>query len=241
MRTSFDASGEVLVVTGGANGIGAALARAYAAAGGTSVVLDIAASAELDGVERLVQKQVDIADRDAVLAAVDDVAAEHGAVDALVAGAAVQPRIEVLEMDPAVWARTLAVNLDGVVWACQAVLPGMIERRRGSILMFASNLAHAGLAEASAYAASKGGIIAFGKSLAAEVARHDVRVNVVFPGIVDTPQFRRANGKGAREQWASIGVGEPEDVVGPLMFLLSAEATMTGSTLSRDRAYPARV
>lgn len=240
MRASFDASGEVLVVTGGANGIAAALARAYAEAGGNSVVLDLVPSAELDGVERLVQKQVDVADRDAVLAAVADVVAEHGAVDALLASAAVQPRVDVLEMDPGVWSRTLAVNLDGVVWACQAVLPGMIERRRGSILMFASNLANTGLAQASAYAASKGGIVAFGKSLAAEVAGHDVRVNVVFPGIVDTPQFRRANGEDARERWASIGVGEPEDVVGPLLFLLSAEATMTGSTLSRDRVYPVR-
>lgn len=240
MRASFDASGEVLVVTGGANGIAAALARAYTAAGGTAVVLDIVPSAELDRVERLVQKQVDVADRDAVAAAVAEVVAEHGAVDALLASAAVQPRVDVVEMDPEVWIRTLAVNLNGVVWACQAVLPGMIERRRGSILMFASNLANTGLAQASAYAASKGGIIAFGKSLAAEVAGHDVRVNVVFPGIVDTPQFRRANGETARERWASIGVGEPEDVVGPLMFLLSGEATMTGSTLTRDRAYPAR-
>ncbi len=143
-------------------------------------------------------------------------------------------------MDPEVWTRTLAVNLNGVVWACQAVLPGMIARRRGAILMFASGLAHVGLAKASAYAASKGAIVAFSKSLAAEVAADDVRVNVVFPGIVDTPQFRRANGKDARERWASIGVGEPEDVVGPLMFLLSAEATMTGSTLNRERAYPER-
>lgn len=240
MRASFDASGEVLVVTGGANGIAAALARAYAAVGGTAVVLDIVPSAELDGVERLLQKQVDVADRDAVFAAVDDVVAEHGAVDSLLASAAVQPRVDIAEMDPEVWTRTLAVNLNGVVWACQAVLPGMIERRRGSILMFASNLANTGLAQASAYAASKGGIIAFGKSLAAEVAAHDVRVNVVFPGIIDTPQFRHANGETAREQWASIGVGEPEDVVGPLMFLLSAEATMTGSTLTRDRVYPER-
>jgi 3-oxoacyl-[acyl-carrier protein] reductase len=240
MRASFDASGEVLVVTGGANGIAAALACAYAGAGGTAVVLDIVPSAALDGVERLVQKQVDVADRDAVFAAVNEVVAEHGAVDALLASAAVQPRVDIAEMDPEVWTRTLAVNLNGVVWACQAVLPGMIERRRGSILMFASNLANTGLAQASAYAASKGGIIAFGKSLAAEVAGHDVRVNVVFPGIVDTPQFRRANGENAREQWASIGVGEPEDVVGPLMFLLSAEATMTGSTLTRDRVYPER-
>jgi 3-oxoacyl-[acyl-carrier protein] reductase len=240
MRASFDAGGEVLVATGGANGITAALARAYAAAGGTAVVLDIEPSADLDGVERLVQKRVDVADRDAVFAAVSDVVAEHGAVDALLAGAAVQPRVDVVDTEPEVWSRTLAVNLNGVVWACQAVLPGMIERRGGAIVMFASNFATNGHPQASAYAASKGGLVAFGKSLAAEVGKHDVRVNTVFPGVIDTPQFRRANGGTAREQWASIGVGESEDVVGPLMFLLSGAATMSGSTLTRERVYPER-
>jgi len=240
MKAAFDASGELLVVTGGANGIGAALARAYAQAGGTSVVFDVAHADAVDGAERVEQLAVDVADRDAVFAAVADVVERHGRVDALLAGAAVQPRVEVADTDPETWRRTLAVNLDGVVWCCQAVLPHMRARGAGAILTFASGLARAGRAQASAYAASKGALVAFAGSLADEVAADGVRVNVVFPGVIDTPQFRAANPAGGeREHWArTTGIGQPEDVVGPLLFLLSDAATMTGSTLTRDRAFP---
>jgi NAD(P)-dependent dehydrogenase (short-subunit alcohol dehydrogenase family) len=241
MRAAFDAHGEVLVVTGGANGIGAALARGFAASGGTAVVFDVAHGAELDGLDRVEQRLVDVSDRDAVQAAVAAVIARHGRVDALVAGAAVQPRSDVATMDPEEWRRTLAVNLDGVVWCCQAVLPHMTAAGRGAILVFASGLAHMGRAQASAYAASKGALIAFAKSLAAEVAPARVRVNTVFPGVIDTPQFQAANPTGGeREHWEkTTGIGTPEDVVGPLLFLLSDAATMTGSTLTRDRAFAA--
>jgi NAD(P)-dependent dehydrogenase (short-subunit alcohol dehydrogenase family) len=174
------------------------------------------------------------------MAATAAVLERHGRIDALVAGAAVQPRADVVATDPAEWRRTLAVNLDGVVWACQAVLPGMIERRSGSIVVFGSGLGNAGRAQASAYAASKAALVAYAKSLAAEVADHRIRVNAIFPGVIDTPQFREANPAGGeREHWAAtLGIGTPEDVVGPLLFLLSDAATMTGSVLTRDRAYP---
>lgn len=239
MRAAFDASGELLIVTGGANGIGAGLARGYAEAGGTAVVFDVVHGDALDGVARVEQVQVDVSDRDAVDAAVAAVINRHGRVDALVAGAAVQPRSDVATMDPQEWRRTLAINLDGVVWSCQAVLPHMTSARRGAILVFASGLAHMGRAQASAYAASKGALIAFAKSLAAEVADDRVRVNTVFPGVIDTPQFQAANPTGGeREHWQkTTGIGTPEDVVGPLLFLLSDAATMTGSTLTRDRAF----
>ena len=200
MKALFDASDEVLVITGGAHGIGAALARGYAAAGGTSVVLDVSASEELDGVKNVVQYRTDVSDRDAVLTTVQQVLDEHGRIDALVAGAAIQPRTPVIDTDPREWRRTLAVNLDGVVWSCQAVLPHMRERRSGAILVFASGLAHMGRAEASAYAASKGALIPFAKSLAAEVAEHRIRVNTVFPGVIDTPLFRAANPSGGERE-----------------------------------------
>ncbi len=238
MKASFDATGEVLVVTGGANGIGAAVADGFVAAGGASVVFDIVAPpAPRAGVDYL---QVDVSDRAAVHAAVDDVLARHGRIDGLVAAAAVQPRVDVLDTPENVWRQALAVNLDGVVWCCQAVLPSMIKARRGSILVFASGLAHLGRAQAAAYAASKGALISYAKSLAAEVVQHRIRVNTVFPGVIDTPQFQAANPTGGeREHWAkTTGIGTPADVVGPLLFLLSDSATMTGSTLTRDRAYP---
>jgi NAD(P)-dependent dehydrogenase (short-subunit alcohol dehydrogenase family) len=233
MKASFDATGEVVVITGGARGIGAALAQAVNAAGGTAVVFDVTAPA--DGVEYV---EIDVADRSAVQAAVAGVLERHGRIDGLVAGAAVQPRSTVLEMDAAEWTRTLQVNLDGVVWMCQAVVPQMVERQSGSVVVFTSGLASTGYAGASAYAASKAALVAFAKSLAVEVAGDRVRVNVVAPGVIDTEQFRTANDGADREHWHdTIGIGDPDDVVGPLLFLLSDAAAMTGSVLARERAF----
>ncbi|MDA4891857.1 SDR family NAD(P)-dependent oxidoreductase [Microbacterium resistens] len=237
MRTQFDATGEVLVVTGGTSGIGLAVATAYARAGGSAHVFGTRADPELpDGVTG---HRVDVADRDEVFAAVGRIVAQEGRIDGLVAGAAVQPRTPVAETDPAEWQRTLDVNLTGVVWATQAVLPTMVAARRGTILAFSSGLANVGHANASAYAATKGALVPWIKSLAAEVAEYRIRANVVFPGVIDTPQFRKANPAGGElEHWkTSTGVGSAEDVVGPLMFLLSDAASMSGSVLTRDRAF----
>jgi NAD(P)-dependent dehydrogenase (short-subunit alcohol dehydrogenase family) len=234
MKVNFDATGEVVIVTGGASGIGAALAAAVVSCGGTAVVFDITAP-EDPTVEYV---SVDVADREAVLAAVGSVIERHGRIDGLVAGAAIQRRAAVTEMDPADWTRTLQVNLDGVVWVCQAVVPHMIERQAGSVIVFTSGMASTGFPGASAYAASKAALVAFAKSLAAEVAEQRVRVNVIAPGVIDTDQFRTANLGADREHWRdTIGIGGPEDVVGPLLFLLSDAAAMTGSQLTRERAF----
>ncbi len=238
MKASFDAGGEVLIVTGGARGIGAAAARAYAASGGRAYVLDISPSEEPAAVDGVAQLAVDVADRDAVLAAVATIAARHGRIDGLIAGAAVQPREPLADMDPDDWRRALAVNLDGVVWAIQAVLPTMRAARRGSIVVFSSGLAHMGRAEAAAYAASKGAVLPLVRSVAAEVAADRVRVNALWPGVIDTDQFRAANPGAEREHWLrTTGIGRPEDVVGAMLFLLSDAASMTGSTLTRDRVF----
>ena len=233
MKARFDATVEVVVITGGAQGIGAALAAAVNAAGGTAVVFDV--TVPPSGVEYV---KVDVADQSAIKAAVAGVLERYGRIDGLVAGAAVQPRSPVLDMDAASWSRTLQVNLDGVVWACQAVVPHMVARRSGSVIVFTSGMASTGYAGAAAYAASKAALVAFAKTLAVEVAGDRVRVNVVAPGVIDTEQFRGANAGADREHWQdTIGIGDPEDVVGPLLFLLSDAAAMTGSVLTRERAF----
>ncbi|MCK2244667.1 MULTISPECIES: SDR family NAD(P)-dependent oxidoreductase [unclassified Crossiella] len=237
MKPTFDATGEVLVVTGGARGIGAAVARAYTGAGGTAVVLDLLEPEQSGpGLHHLT---VDVTDRAEVIDAMSLVQREFGRIDGLIAGAAVQPRADVVDTPEALWRQAIEVNLNGVVWSCQAVLPAMLAAGRGSIVLFASGLATFGRAQAAAYAATKGAMIPFAKSLAAEVAHRRVRVNVIFPGVIDTPQFQAANPTGPeREHWArTTGIGEPEDVVGPLLFLLSEAATMSGSVLTRDRAF----
>lgn len=234
MKVSFDATGEVVVITGGAQGIGAALATAVSACGGTAVVFDVVKPADA-AVEYV---EVDVADRSAVESAVASVLIRHGRIDGLVAGAAVQPRSQVLDTDPAEWARALQVNLNGVVWVCQAVVPHLVARRSGSVVVFTSGMAASGYPGASAYASSKAALVAFAKSLAAEVAERRVRVNVVSPGVIDTEQFRGANAGADRDHWRdTIGIGDPEDVVGPLLFLLSDAAAMTGSMLTRERAF----
>jgi NAD(P)-dependent dehydrogenase (short-subunit alcohol dehydrogenase family) len=106
------------------------------------------------------------------------------------------------------------------------------------VVVFTSGMAVTGYAGAAAYTSSKAALIAFAKTLAAEVAQHRVRVNVIAPGVIDTEQFRTANAGADREHWHdTIGIGDPDDVVGPLLFLLSDAAAMTGSVLTRERAF----
>jgi len=242
MRARFEANGDVIVVTGGANGIGRALACAAAEAGARVIVCDVDQTvlAELAGVTGMSTRYLDVSDRAAVLATLGRVEREFGRIDGLVCAAAIQPRSAALDMDPAEWDRVLRINLDGVVWCYQAAIAGMIKRRSGSIIAFTSGLAHQGWPGASAYAASKAALIAFAKSAAKEIAQHRVRFNLIAPGVIDTPQYRQANAGVDDARWrASVGVGQPEDAVGPLMFLLSDQATMTASIVSRDFAYAA--
>jgi 2-hydroxycyclohexanecarboxyl-CoA dehydrogenase len=243
MKARFEAEGDVFVVTGGANGIGRALACGAARAGARVLICDVdepgmeEAKADSPLISAL---RLDVSDRDAVFEVFGGIEREFGRIDGLVCGAAIQPRTAVHRMSPEEWQRVIRVNLDGVVWCYQAAVPGMISRGRGSIIAFTSGLAHQGWPEASAYAASKGALISFVKSAAKEVARHRVRFNLIAPGVIDTPQYRAANDGQDDARWrASVGVGAPADVIGPLMFLLSDAATMTASILSRDFAYPA--
>jgi 2-hydroxycyclohexanecarboxyl-CoA dehydrogenase len=243
MRAHFEANGDVIVVTGGANGIGRAIAVAAAKIGAKVVVCDVnAAAMQAVAAEHgnIAIETLDVGDRDAVMAVFGKIERDHGRIDGLICAAAIQPRRLVHETSPEEWRGVMAVNLDGVVWCYQAVIGGMIARRRGSIVAFTSGLANQGWPEASAYAATKAGLIAFTKSAAKEVARYRVKFNLISPGVIDTLQYRAANEGADHQRWlASTGVGAPEDVVGPLLFLLSDAGTMTASLLSRDLAYAA--
>ena len=243
MRARFEADGDVIVVTGGANGIGRALAQAAAQAGARVVVCDVddAAMAALSAVLGISTRRLDVSDRAEVFAVLGEVERQFGKIDGLVCAAAIQPRSPVHEMEAAAWERVLRTNLDGVVWCYQAVVGGMIARRSGSIVAFTSGLAHQGWRGAAAYAASKAALIAFAKSAAKEIAHHRVRFNLIAPGVLDTPQYREANAGADDAHWrVTVGVGQPEDAVGPLLFLLSDRATMTASIISRDFAFTAQ-
>ena len=203
----------MIVVTGGGNGIGRALARAAAKAGAR--VVDLRCRSSGDGRDQSGDKNIaceplDVSDRDAVMPTFATIERDYGRIDGLVCGAAIQPRHLVDETPPEEWRRVIAINLDGVVWCYQAAIKGMIARRRGSIVAFSSGLAHQGWPQASAYAATKGALIAFAKSAAKEVAQHRVKFNLIAPGVIDTPQYRAANRGADHERWQnSIGVGTP--------------------------------
>ncbi|MGH8782849.1 SDR family NAD(P)-dependent oxidoreductase [Paraburkholderia sp.] len=244
MKAQFDATGSVIAITGAANGIGRALALACAKAGAKVIALDVddregeALQSEHAHIE---YRHLDVADRAAVSRVFADVLMRHGQIDGLVLGAAIQPRIPVQDTPADTWQHVLDVNLNGVVWCYQAVLPSMIARRAGSVIAFSSGLASSGWLGASAYATTKAALTAFVKSAAKEVAAHRVRFNLIAPGVIDTPQYRRANEGNDGAHWQqTLGVGAADDVVGPLMFLLSDAASMTASLVSRDFAYASR-
>lgn len=237
MNITFEPSNDVLIITGGARGICRALAETAFSLGAAVAVLDILDRPEdlPDGITYL---QVDASDRHAVFSAVEHVRELLGTPTGLVCGAVVQPREEILQMTEETWRQTQSVNLDGTLWAMQAVVPDMVAHQRGSVIVFTSGLASNGWPGASGYATTKAAVTVLAKTLAAEVIDSRVRVNVVAPGVIETEQYRLANSEQELEHWRrTIGAGEPEDVVGPLLFLLSDEATMTGSMLTRERAY----
>ena len=241
MKTTFDGVGDVVLITGGANGIGRSLAIAASKANCRVVVCDRDSEMLLKlctEYPAIATRTLDVSDRAAVHACFEEVIASIGPIDGLVCGAAIQPRSAIHEMSADEWERVIAVNLNGVMWCYQAAIKSMIARRKGSVIAFTSGLAHQGWPKASAYAASKAALIAWAKSAAKEVAEHRVRVNLISPGVIETAQYRAANAGADDASWkSSLGVGSPEDVVGPLMFLLSDAATMTASILSRDLAY----
>ncbi len=242
VNASFDFRGEVVVVTGGGSGIGAGFCRSCAAAGATVVAADIDEEAarrvaqEAEGSVTVEAAALDVGDAEAVEAFFADVLTRHGKVDSLVQSAAIQPRTPIMEMPREEWLKVMDVNLNSAFYAAQAVVPGMVERRRGSIVTFTSGLARMGWPKASAYATTKAAIIAFTKSLARELVPHNVRANVIAPGVTDSPLFTGPNTEEEQEFFRrQRGVGTVDDVVDLLMFLVSdASDTLTGSVLDRE-------
>lgn len=234
VRATFDASGSVTVITGGSSGIGWAAAVALSEAGGTVHIVDLNPPPH-HLPARVHYHQLDVTDRAALHTLAHEI---PGEVDGLICSAVIQPRTPVLDMPAEEWLRVIDVNLNAVVWCTQAFVPGMVERKRGAVVIFTSGLAVNGYPAASAYSSTKGALQAFARSLAKEIAPSRVRVNLLSPGVIDTPQFRAANPGGDLSHWQSTtGVGMPEDVVGSLLFLLSDAANLTGSLLTREQAF----
>lgn len=187
--------GRTALVTGAGKGIGRAIVHALARAGaGVGLVARteedlrrVAAEVgEASPGARVAVATADVSRREEVEAAVRHIEAELGGVDILVNNAGTSRFGTVLEMEPEVWERIWAVNVMGTLHPTRAVLPGMIERKRGDVINVASTVGEKGVATTAAYAASKAAVLRLTESLAAEVRKHDVRVTAFLPSTVNT-------------------------------------------------------
>jgi NAD(P)-dependent dehydrogenase (short-subunit alcohol dehydrogenase family) len=201
-----------VIVTGGASGLGAAVAEAVGAAGGTPVVLDRQAAS--NGFEAV---QVDLADARAAERAVDEVARRHGALKGVVTAAGTDACGTLDTVDGEAWDRVIAVNLIGTAAVVRAALPHL-ERSRGRVVTIGSTLGLRALSDATAYCASKFGVVGFTRALAVEQAGR-VGVTMVTPGGMDTHFF-----DGRPEQYKpgpDAELADPADVARAVVFALS--------------------
>ena len=237
----------VALVTGGAGAIGAAVCARLADGGHRVVVADLAeasaqaAAAQLSGAGHI-GVAMDVADTEQVRRQVAAIVDAAGPIDVLVNVAGWDRFIPFVDTTPEFWDQVIAVNYRGPLNTVHAVLPSMIERRRGRIVSVASDAARVGSSLESIYAGAKGAVIAFSKSVAREVARYGITVNVVCPGPTDTPLIRgMADELGSGERFVDAltkaipmrRLATADDVAPAIAFLASDDAGfITGQTLS---------
>jgi 2-hydroxycyclohexanecarboxyl-CoA dehydrogenase len=231
--------GRKALVTGGASGIGAAIAARLAAEGAEVWVGDI----DVEGAERVAGEvaghfaELDVTDLDSARAAVE----AAGTLDILVNNAGTDEFGFFTYTTPEQWQRVIAINLGGVLNCTHAVLPAMQQAKYGRILSISSEAGRVGSKGSAVYSAAKGGIVAFMKAIARENARYGITANSIAPGPIETPLLM-----GARE-FGEIGekvietmksatqmgrLGQPEEVAAAAAFLVSDDATyVTGETL----------
>jgi len=240
----MDLAGQSAIVTGGGQGIGRGIVLALAGRGADVAVFEInrpaaeAVAAEVRALgRRALALQVDVADLARVQAATKEAAAEFGRLDILVNNVGWTPNEPFVDNSPDTWQRIVAMNYGGVLHCTRAALEIMIPAGRGRIVSIASDAARVGTPREAVYAGAKAAVIGFSKSLAAEVAKHQITVNVVSPGTTDTPMLRailKPDQIERREKGNPLGrIGRPEDVAAAVAFFASPEAAyITGQVLS---------
>lgn len=229
--------GKVTVVTGAGSGIGRGIAHRFAQEGASVVVADVSESAAAETAASIEERGgaalaqcVDVAAAEDVARLVSTVTETYGGIDVLVnnAGISFGDTLRVHELEQDAWARIMDVNLTGVFLCCKHTLPAMIARGGGSIVNIASAAA-IGMAPRAAYAASKGGVVAFTRSLAFQYGEYGIRANAICPGPVETPMSNAVRASGMYDDDGIVDLaikrrGTPDDIANTALYLGSDEA-----------------
>ncbi|MFL2877141.1 MAG: 3-oxoacyl-[acyl-carrier-protein] reductase [Pontiellaceae bacterium] len=239
----FDLSSKCAVVTGAARGLGQAIAVKLAEAGADVALCDL----QSDGLQETAAKvratgrraevySLNVADTDSVTTGVKAIEEDFGKIDVLVNNAGITKDGLLMRMSEADWDAVLDVNLKGVFLCTKAVMRGMMKQRSGAIVNIASVIGLMGNAGQANYAASKGGVISFSKTVAKELASRNVRCNAVAPGFIRTAMTDELDEDVQAKMKELIPLsrfGEPEDVANVVLFLASdASGYVTGQALS---------
>lgn len=240
---------KVVIVTGGAGGIGSATCRRLAEEGAKVAIFDMNMTAAEQLAQEINQQncqalavQCDITNHNTVEQAVQQVESQLGPVDGLVNNAGWDIFKPFVKTNPQEWDKLIQINLVGMLNMHFAVLKGMVERNTGSIVNIASDAARVGSSGEAVYAACKGGLLSFSKTLAREHSRHNIKINVICPGPTDTALLAgvtegASNPEKLREAFIRsipLGrLGQPEDLASAIAFFLSEDASfITGQVLS---------
>lgn len=224
-------------VSGGAQGIGAAIVQSFADAGAKVVFgdIDVAAASELAKRVDAVAVKLDVGDT----AMVQQVMSQHGPFDIVVNNAGIDQHAFFTDTTPQDWSKLLSVNLVSVLACTHAALPAMQAAGFGRIINITSEAARLGSKGGAVYSAAKGGVIAFTRSIARENARYAITANAIAPGPIRTPMLEQAVAKGGEKILSAMTdatllrrLGEPDEIAAAALFLASDQAAyITGETL----------
>lgn len=234
--------GKVILITGGASGIGLAAAEVAAASGAHVICADVAQSQALpSGCEF---QALDVTDWEMTQALVEKILAQHGAVDGLVTSAGISRVGNLQEMTLQEWEQVLQVNLTGTMLSARAVAAHMKQRKQGSIVSIASINGILGNPSNLAYCTSKGAVIQMVRSLAADLGPHGVRINAISPGLIHTPMTAGLDQSpaynGFVKQHLLHRAGQAREVGNAVAFLLSDMASfITGTNIPVDGGFSA--